>query len=148
MEKKPVFLDPAIWGPPYWFFLHTIAQTYPTHPNEVIKRKYYDLIMNMPLFIPDPKMGDRFAEMVDRHPVTPYLDSRDSFIRWVHYIHNKYNLLLGKEEITLLESLDKYHALYQPQTVRLSESWRLQKKYIVIGVILSLVLLIYVFYKE
>jgi hypothetical protein len=104
--------------------------------------------MNMPLFIPDPKMGDRFAEMVDRHPVTPYLDSRDSFIRWVHYIHNKYNLLLGKEEITLLESLDKYHALYQPQTVQLSESWRLQKKYIVIGVILSLVLLIYVFYKE
>ena len=44
--------DPTIWGPHYWFFLHTISHTYPLYPNEVTKKKYYDLIQNMPLFIP------------------------------------------------------------------------------------------------
>ena len=45
-------LNPKVWGPHYWFVLHTIALTYPLHPNETIKKKYYDLINNLPIFIP------------------------------------------------------------------------------------------------
>ena len=37
-------LDPKIWGPHYWFFLHTIALNYPLYPNDISKRKYYDVI--------------------------------------------------------------------------------------------------------
>ena len=33
-------LDPKIWGPQYWFVLHTIALNYPLYPNETIKKKY------------------------------------------------------------------------------------------------------------
>ena len=41
-------LDPTIWGPHYWFFLHTIAMTYPIRPNDVTKKKYYELtILNI-----------------------------------------------------------------------------------------------------
>ena len=32
-------LDPKIWGPHYWFFLHTIAMSYPLRPNAVTKKK-------------------------------------------------------------------------------------------------------------
>ena len=39
-------LDPKIWGPHYWFFLHTLASTYPHTPNEVVRKKYYDFIQN------------------------------------------------------------------------------------------------------
>ena len=44
------YLDEKVWGPLYWKFLYTVALTYPNHPNDVTKRKYYDLIMNFPLF--------------------------------------------------------------------------------------------------
>jgi len=37
-------LNPEIWGPYYWFVLHTIALTYSYIPNETTKKKYYDLI--------------------------------------------------------------------------------------------------------
>ena len=87
------------WGPHYWYFLHTIAYNYPLHPNKVTKRKYYDLIINFPLFIPNDEMGNRFAELLDKYPVTPYLDNRESFIRWTWFIHNKINYQLNKEEI-------------------------------------------------
>lgn len=30
-------LDPNVWGPHFWFFLMTIAISYPTKANEVTK---------------------------------------------------------------------------------------------------------------
>ena len=96
--------DPDVWGPHYWFFLHTIAESYPEHPNETIKRKYYDLIQNMPIFIPVIEIGNKFSNLLDKYPITPYLCSRESFVRWVHFIHNKINVLLNKKEISLITS--------------------------------------------
>ena len=83
------YLDPNVWGPHYWFFLHTVAESYPLSPNQVTKRKYYDLIQNFPLFLPDDEIGNKFSRLLDKYPVTPYLDSRDSFVRWTHFMHNK-----------------------------------------------------------
>lgn len=130
MLDSEMFL-PDVWGPHYWFFLHTIAQTYPLTPTSVTRRKYYDLIQNFPLFIPNPEIGDHFISILDRYPVSPYLDNRDSFIRWVHFIHNRINRILGKEEITLFEALDDYKSLYRPRQVKLSERFHLQKEYII-----------------
>ncbi len=31
-------LNPEIWGPKYWFFLYTVALTYPLSPNDVSKK--------------------------------------------------------------------------------------------------------------
>lgn len=123
--------EPEIWGPHYWFFLHTIAQTYPSTPNSVTKRKYYDFIQNLPLFIPNPEIGDHFISLLDRYPVTPYLDNRDSFIRWMHFIHNRINRILGKEEITLFEALDDYKSLYKPRQMKISERFNIKREYII-----------------
>jgi len=135
--------DANVWGPHYWFFLHTVAESYPMHPNEVTKRKYYDLITNMPLFIPDDEMGDKFSRLLDRYPVTPYLDNRDSFVRWVHFIHNKINIQIGKVELSLPISLEKYRAEYKPKPIFLSERINMRKHYIHAFLILALCFLIY-----
>ena len=140
-------LDSEVWGPKYWFFLHTVAHTYPMHPNAITKRKYYDLISNMPLFIPNAEMGDRFAELLDKYPVTPYLDNRDSFMRWMNFIHNKVNVLLGKQEVSYLAGLDKYNAEYKPKPVIFSEKFHIHKRYVYIGFIFLLIFLIYFFYS-
>ena len=141
-----MIFDSEVWGPHYWFFLHTIAHSYPDHPNAVTKRKYYDLINNMPLFIPDSKIGNRFAEMLDKYPVSPYLDCRESFIRWVHFIHNRINLLLGKKELSYLESFDQYQSEYKSKTSRISEKFHIRKEYIHIALILILIFLIYIYW--
>ena len=46
-------LNPEIWGPHYWFFIYTLALSYPLNPNDTTKKKYYDFIQNLPIFIPD-----------------------------------------------------------------------------------------------
>lgn len=118
------------WGPHYWFVLMTIALTYPNYPNSTTKRKYYDFIQNIPLFIPIDDMGDKFSEILDRYPVSPYLDSRESFTRWVHFIHNKINVMTEREEISYGEALERYFAEYRPKPVYLSDKIRVQRYYI------------------
>ena len=143
-----MIFDSEVWGPHYWFFLHTVAESYPMHPNSVTKRKYYDLIQNMPIFIPVNEMGNKFSTMLDKYPVTPYLDNRDSFVRWVHFIHNKFNVLLGKPEMSLPLALEKYRAEYKPKPVYLSEKINLRKHYIHAILILCCLFLIYYFYDK
>jgi hypothetical protein len=137
--------DPTVWGPHYWFFLHTIAHSYPETPNEVTKRKYYDTIQNMPLFIPVADIGDRFSQLLDKYPVSPYLGSRESFVRWVHFIHNKINVMLGKEEMSLLESVDAYFAQYRAKPIILSELTGIRKHYLYAAIILICLVLIYLY---
>jgi hypothetical protein len=139
--------DPSVWGPHYWFFLHTVAESYPLTPNSTTKRKYYDLIQNIPLFIPNSNIGNKFSEYLDKYPVTPYLDNRDSFVRWMHFIHNKFNVLLGKEEISLPLALEKYRAEYKPKPFILSERINMRKHLIYSALILMLFFMIYVFYE-
>jgi len=140
--------DSAVWGPHYWFFLHTVAQTYPDTPNDISKRKYYDLIQNMPLFIPNEEIGNNFSRILDKYPVTPYLDNKDSFIRWVHFIHNKINHSIGKEELSYMMAMDKYNSEYKPKAIYLSEKINFRKHYIHILLILALLFFIYIYYED
>ena len=84
-------------------------------PIKCNKKKYYDFIINLPIFLPCEKCGDDFAKLLDKYPVTPYLDSRDSFIRWVHFIHNRVNENLDepKEQLSLEDALYRYHLHYK-----------------------------------
>ena len=115
-------LDSAIWGPHFWFFLHTIALSYPVRPNTTTKKKYYEFIQNIPLFIPIKSMSTDFSKLLDEYPVTPYLDSRDSFIRWTHFIHNKINTKLEKPTISLSQFYENYYNEYKPSTVKMREA--------------------------
>ena len=141
-------LDPSVWGPQYWFTLHTIAMCYPTNPNEVTKRKYYDFIQNLPLFIPVRQIGDGFAKFLDQYPVTPYLDSRESFMKWMHFIHNKINNSLKLPELTMEEAMHKYYELYKPKVVIDNSNKKRREKYVFIGIIISIVLTTILIHKK
>ena len=143
-----MLFEPTVWGPHYWFFLHTVAESYPENPNEVLKRKYYDLIQNMPLFIPVSEIVDKFSRLLDKYPVTPYLDNKDSFKKWMHFIHNKINVLIGKDEISYWKAEELYEKSYAPKQILLSEKFHIQQHHFFLLFTLICFFLIYIFYKE
>jgi hypothetical protein len=138
-------LNPDIWGPHYWFVLYTIAISYPINPNDVTKKKYYDFIQNLPLFIPIPDIGNNFSQFIDKYPVTPYLDSRESFTKWIHFIHNKINIYLGKPELSYYESMNKYYENYKLKTLKKEEEKRKKFKYIYASLIIILLIIVIIF---
>ena len=141
-------LDPKIWGPHYWFFLHTIAMSYPVHPNAVTKKKYYDFVQNIPLFIPVESMAGEFSKLLDQYPVQPYLDNKESFIRWMWFIHNKINKKLEKPQISLNDFYVKYYEEYKPMNEKMSEYYKIRGKLIYSGIIVSIFGGIYYLYDK
>jgi hypothetical protein len=141
-------LDPHVWGPHYWFFLHTLAISYPIKPNDVTKKKYYTFIHNLPLFIPVNEIGNSFSKMLDKYPVKPYLDSRKSFIKWMHFIHNKINILCNKDEITLDEAMEQYYNNYKPKQNKNIEEKKHREKLIFIGIMFLLIIISIFFYNK
>ena len=142
------YLDPKIWGPHYWFFIHTVAMTYPIRPNAVTKKKYYEFIQNLPLFIPVESLSGEFSKLIDKYPVTPYLDNRESLIRWTHFIHNKINQKLEKPQISLSEFYIKYYEEYKSQNVKMVEYYKMREKAIYCGIIVIIAGGIYYLYDK
>ena len=134
-------LHPEIWGPHYWFVLHTIALTYSERPNDTIKKKYYDFFQNLPLFIPVQEIGNQWSVLLDKYPVTPYLDSRESLIKWIHFIHNIVNQSLGKESIDITEALSNYYDEYKPKIKIDKEAQKNREKLIFVSLLVLLILL-------
>ena len=141
-------LDAKIWGPCYWNFLFTVALTYPLHPNETSKKKYYDFIQNFSLFIPIPNMANFFLELIDAYPVTPYLDSRESMIKWVHFIHNKVNVDLKIPEMSLEDALHAYYKQYEPKETQIKNELLKREKYLYAGFITLLIMSSFYIYKK
>ncbi len=141
-------LDPQVWGPHYWFFLHTTVLTYPITPNDITKKKYYEFIQNLPLFIPNKGIGNDFIKLLDKYPVTPYLDSRQSFQKWIHFIHNKINQKLGIPEISFTQSIDDYYCKYKPQKILKIQQLKRKEKIGFLALIISLLCITYFIYKK
>lgn len=139
-------LKSKIWGPYYWFVLMTIAVSYPITPNNITKKKYYEFIHNLPLFIPDENIGNNFAKLLDKYPVTPYLDSREMFTRWIHFIHNRINIKLGKKQISLGKAMEDYYEHYKEEKEVVHHFTKWKKIYVYSIFIIFLLLLAYLLY--
>jgi len=141
-------LDSKVWGPHYWFFLHTVAMCYPHRPNTITKKKYYEFIHNIPMFIPIEGMATYFSQLLDQYPVSPYLDSRDSFIRWMHFIHNKINQRLEKPTITLSKFYEIYYEQYKPNDLKMREYYKMRSKILYLVIVAMVIGSIYYLYNK
>jgi len=143
-----IYLDLKVWGPHYWFFLHTLAMTYPHHPNSVTKKKYYEFIQNLPLFLPVEEVSSNFSKLIDKYPVTPYLDNRDSFVRWMHFIHNKVNEELEKPQISLNDFFVTYYNEYKTHDEKITEYYKLKERIIYFSIVIGITGTIYYLYDK
>jgi len=141
-------LNPNVWGPKYWFFFHTITLSYPNYPNSVTKKKYYDFVQNIPMFLPVEEIATYFSKLLNEYPVQPYLDNRESFIKWFWFIHNKVNEKLEKPVISLNEFYIKYYEQYKSTNAKLIQYYKIRQKIIFVILIILLCGLIYYLYDK
>ncbi len=130
-DPLTVYLDPKVWGPPYWFFLHTVAMTYPQYPNAVTKKTYYEFYEHLPLFIPVDHVSQNVARWLKEQPVSPCLDTRASLVQWTHDFHNRVNRELGKPERSFGAFLEEHHEACLPPQDRFWARHRLRQKLLV-----------------
>ena len=141
-------LNPEIWAPHYHFFIQSVAINYPTMPNEITKKKYYDLIQNIPFFVPHNAISKKLLSYLDKYPVTPYLDSRDSFLKWINFIHNKINIEYNKPLIDVVDSINNYYDNYKPKKLKNIEEIHMREKIIYSSIIVLAIIYSYFMYNK
>jgi hypothetical protein len=68
-------------------------------------------------------------------------------MKWTHFIHNKINKDLGVQEITFIDSIDKYYNKYKPKEILLKEKMKNKEKYIYICLIFTISFIIKYLYN-
>ena len=104
-------MKPEVWGPHFWFVLHTISFNYPTDPSDFQKTAYRQFFTDLKDVLPCEKCRRHYQTYLSSYPITPHLDSRASLIKWVIQVHNFVNENLGKRIYTVAEVLNIYKNL-------------------------------------
>ena len=143
-HKKDIEFNANVWGPHFWFFMHTLGFSYPIHPTDGVKKKYYTFFTSLIDFIPHKVISENYEMLLDEYPVEPYLNSRESLLKWIHFIHNKINERIGKQTMSYLEFINSYHEQYKPVDLKEKNKRKQREKYLYTGTVFLLVsLLIY-----
>lgn len=106
-------MDPELWGPKLWFFLHTISFEYPDNPSSEIKKYHIDFFKNIRGVLPCDICRTHYTEFIKNNPIENYLDNKDSLIRWVLKCHNNVNKLNNKPEWSYDDLISKYTGIFK-----------------------------------
>ena len=105
LDKLPekVAIITKVWGPPTWFFLHSMAMSYPKRINEnnpEHRRKrnaMFALLSNLGEVLPCGLCGTSYNSYI-REPnlsIWEHLNTRGSLVEFIYKIHNRVNEKLG-----------------------------------------------------
>ena len=133
-------MEPNIWGPAGWTFLHSITFQYPEDPTDIDKRKYYTFFNSLKNVLPCPTCREHYETNFEKIQIR--LNNRKELIEWLIDIHNEVNRSTGKREYSYDEVYKIYNNMYDENNT--------QGKKIVcllILLILSIIILCYP-YKE
>jgi len=105
-------MNPQIWGPHAWFFLHTITLSYPENPSETDKKQMYDFFMSLSNILPCLNCMRHFKNHMNKYPITPFLDNRKLLVSWLVMLHNMVNVSTKKPTMTVDEVMELYKRHY------------------------------------
>lgn len=126
-------IDPKYWGKSGWIFLNSIALTYkPEH-----KEKYKQLILQLPYILPCNTCGENLKKEI--HNIDDALENKHKFLHWLLNIRNE----IQREKQRELRSINhNIYEIFTLQDTNYSQTIKL------IGFILLLIILIYLFMKK
>jgi len=105
-------MDPNIWGPKFWFALHSVTFTYPFYPDETDKEKYKTFFNLLEFVLPCVVCRVNYSKNIKEHPIDNHLKNRKTLAYWAIDIHNMVNVENGKPMLGYDEALEVYEKTY------------------------------------
>ena len=88
----------SVWGPVFWFFLHTMSFNYPICPNNETKKHYMNFILSLKNILPCKYCRDNLTDNFKKLPISmDTMKNRETFSRYVYNLHEMVNKMLGKK---------------------------------------------------
>lgn len=146
-------MDNKIWGPYFWFTLHTITLAYPDNPTYHDKRRYNDFFVSVQYILPCPKCREHYKQHLDNFPISISLDNKESLVLWLFNLHNQVNISLKKPVMEYEAFKEKYRKIYNPtiiEKIDTPENEFKNAKIIIFTIFITIVLgyVYYTYYKK
>ena len=143
-------MDPIVWGPKLWFFIHTIALNYPDNPTYQDITSYEEFFNNLKFTIPCDKCKLHYRQRLDKKPIRNFLTDSNTLFKYTIDLHNEVNKSLGKR----IYSYDEVVEIYKKHYNKNYEVNNIFKKIfsirniIIVSIILVVILLAYYYKKK
>ena len=69
-------------------------------------------------------------------------------MKWVNFIHNRVNITLGKNELSLSEAVDEYYKQYLPKDIKREEERKKNEKVIYTSIMIALAISSFYLYRS
>jgi len=137
-------MDPEIWGPHGWYFLHSITLAYPDNPTEDDKIYHKNFFESLKNILPCDKCRNHYDQNLITYPIENHLENKESLFKWLVDVHNRVNIDNGKREYNYDEVTKLYEIMYSKNK---NGCYISNNTLIVLFIILVIVLMIYYKYK-
>ena len=121
-------MNQNLWGPKYWFTLHTISFEYPMYPTDNDKRIYQQIFTSFQHVLPCSVCRRNYRKNLKELPIENYLENRKALVYWVIDLHNKVNVETGKRTYSYDEIILMYEKLLN-KPIKLYGELNMHKKY-------------------
>ena len=106
-------IDPIIWGPSGWKFMHYITLSYSNNPTSKDKNNIKNFFMSVKKVLPCKNCQLNFEKHLEMYPLNEeVLKNRESLVIWFMNIHNRVNNLHNKKEYTSDKIYNEYILSY------------------------------------
>lgn len=109
-------MNPKIWGPAGWLFLHSIAFGYPENPTNDDKKAAIDFFNSLQYLLPCKTCSELYKKDLklfkNEQSLKNAVQSQKTLIQWVNLMHNKVNENLNKKQYTDDEYYNYYTKIY------------------------------------
>ena len=111
--------DPRVFGPHFWFTLHSVSFFYPENPTDTdmrIHKEFYESFVHV---LPCEECRNHYRMLLTKYPIEGHLSCRESLSRWVVFLHNNVNKKIGKpilEYQTVVENYKRSYSSYESYT--------------------------------
>ena len=100
-----------VWGPPLWFFLHSMSLNYPNRPTAKDKERYHGFILSLRYVIPCRICRENFISNIDKMAFSKqHLKNRETFTKFLIDLHNIVNKETGKKRVPYAKALSYYES--------------------------------------
>ena len=77
-------MDPKVWGPHAWFFLHSITLAYPKNPTDKDKIKYRNCFQLIAEVLPCDQCRQHFIKALSDTPLDDnVMSKRSHLVKWI-----------------------------------------------------------------
>lgn len=147
-------MNPEIWGPGAWLFLHSITLAYPNNPTQLDKENYKTFFEILKNVIPCKKCSYNYSKNIKDNDISDHLDSKVSLVKWLVNIHNQVNIENNKKTMEYKDVIKEYKKIYNINKNSLfskdisTYSVKTNNKLLMFIFIILILLLLYYYYNK